>query len=104
MLWANPSNRYVWVVLLVTLGFGLLGFLDDYYKVTKRTSDGLSGPRPTSGRIGNRRGGLRWLIVQLGHAAVFGVAGFPFFKELVINFGWFSCCSASSSCSAPPMR
>src|SRR5471032_902218 len=43
LLWASLSNRYVWVVLMVTLAFGLLGFLDDYYKVTKRTADGLSG-------------------------------------------------------------
>ena len=42
LLWANLSNRYVWIVLLVTVAYGLLGFLDDYYKVTKRTSDGLS--------------------------------------------------------------
>ena len=43
MLWAQLSNPYVWIVLMVTIAFGLLGFLDDYYKVTKRTSDGLSG-------------------------------------------------------------
>ena len=42
LLWASLSNRYVWIVLLVTVAFGALGFLDDYYKVTKRTSDGLS--------------------------------------------------------------
>ena len=43
LLWAQLSNRYVWIVLMVTVAYGLLGFLDDYYKVTKRTSDGLSG-------------------------------------------------------------
>src|ERR1044072_253322 len=43
LLWASLSNRYVWVLLLVIGVFGLLGFLDDYYKVTKRTADGLSG-------------------------------------------------------------
>src|SRR5579885_3388005 len=43
LLWAQMSNPYVWIVLMVTIAFGLLGFLDDYYKVTKRTSDGLSG-------------------------------------------------------------
>src|SRR5882757_2727622 len=42
LLWASPSNRYVWIALLVTGTYGLLGFLDDYYKVTKRTSDGIS--------------------------------------------------------------
>ena len=43
LLWATLSNRYVWIALFVTAAYGLLGFLDDYYKVTKRTSDGLSG-------------------------------------------------------------
>ena len=43
LLWANLSNTYVWIVLGVTAGFGLLGFLDDYYKVSKRTSAGISG-------------------------------------------------------------
>ncbi|MDT9105978.1 phospho-N-acetylmuramoyl-pentapeptide-transferase, partial [Escherichia coli] len=37
------SNLYVWVVLLVTAGYGLLGFLDDYAKVTKQTTAGVSG-------------------------------------------------------------
>ena len=36
LLWANPTNPYVWIVLGVTLGFGLIGFYDDYLKVTKQ--------------------------------------------------------------------
>ena len=43
LLWADLTDLYVWVVLLVTVSFGLLGFLDDYAKVTKRTSAGISG-------------------------------------------------------------
>src|SRR5258707_1993568 len=41
LLWANLENRYVWIVLLVTLGFGAIGFYDDYLKVTKQTHKGL---------------------------------------------------------------
>jgi len=41
LLWADLSNLYVWVVLLVTVGFGLIGFGDDYLKLTKRSSRGL---------------------------------------------------------------
>ncbi len=37
LLWANPANPYVWIVLGVTLGFGAIGFYDDYLKVTKQT-------------------------------------------------------------------
>jgi phospho-N-acetylmuramoyl-pentapeptide-transferase len=43
LLWANLDNRYVWIVLLVTVGFGLIGFYDDYLKVTKQTHKGFSG-------------------------------------------------------------
>ncbi|HLY06522.1 MAG TPA: phospho-N-acetylmuramoyl-pentapeptide-transferase, partial [Rhizomicrobium sp.] len=42
LLWADLSQVYVWVVLFVTLGFGLLGFYDDYLKVVKRSPDGIS--------------------------------------------------------------
>src|SRR5918911_269943 len=43
VLWANPRNPYVWIVLGVTLGFGLVGFYDDYLKVTRQTHVGISG-------------------------------------------------------------
>src|SRR5216684_3702824 len=42
LLWANPSNRYVWIVLGVTLTFGAIGFYDDYLKVTKQSHAGFS--------------------------------------------------------------
>jgi phospho-N-acetylmuramoyl-pentapeptide-transferase len=42
LLWADLSNHYVWAVLLVTFGFGAIGFVDDFRKVTKQKSDGLS--------------------------------------------------------------
>jgi phospho-N-acetylmuramoyl-pentapeptide-transferase len=42
LLWADLSDVYVWVVLLVTMAFGFLGFLDDYAKVTRQTTAGLS--------------------------------------------------------------
>jgi len=43
LLWAELTNIYVWVVLAVMLGFGAIGFVDDYRKVAKRDSKGLSG-------------------------------------------------------------
>ena len=43
LLWADLSNRFVWAVLLVTAGFGLIGFADDYLKVTRANVRGLSG-------------------------------------------------------------
>ena len=46
LLWANPRNPYVWIVLAVTLGFGLVGFYDDYLKVTRQTHSGFAGRLP----------------------------------------------------------
>src|ERR1700742_305541 len=43
LLWADLTDMYVWVVLFVTVVFGLLGFWDDFQKVTKRSSAGVSG-------------------------------------------------------------
>src|SRR5579863_3099776 len=43
LLWANPTNPYVWVVLWVALGFGMVGFYDDYLKVTRQTHNAFPG-------------------------------------------------------------
>src|SRR6476660_956985 len=43
VLWANPANPYVWIVLGVTLCFGLVGFYDDYLKVTRQSHGGFAG-------------------------------------------------------------
>src|ERR1700741_3817205 len=43
LLWANPANPYVWIVLAVTLGFGFVGFYDDYLKVTKQSHSVFAG-------------------------------------------------------------
>jgi phospho-N-acetylmuramoyl-pentapeptide-transferase len=42
LLWADLGNRYIWVVLGVTIGFSLIGFFDDYLKIRKKSSDGLT--------------------------------------------------------------
>src|SRR5882757_6388321 len=42
LLWADLSNAYVWIVLLVTVGFGLIGFFDDYRKLHRNSHRGLS--------------------------------------------------------------
>src|ERR1700753_2840328 len=43
LLWADLANMYVWIVLFVVVAYGLVGFADDYLKVTKRSSAGVSG-------------------------------------------------------------
>jgi phospho-N-acetylmuramoyl-pentapeptide-transferase len=60
LLWGDLSNRFVWVVLLVTLGFGVIGWIDDYRKVVHRDPKGLSA-----------RAKLFWQSVIGGIAAVY---------------------------------
>src|SRR6202046_2027727 len=88
LLWANPLNPYVWIVLAVTLGFGFVGFYDDYLKVTKQTHSGFAG------RIRLAIEALIALVacyalVRLGRDPVSPSPVLPFFKDVVLNFGWF---------------
>src|SRR5208283_2080841 len=88
LLWANPANPYVWVVLGVTLGFGMVGFYDDYLKVTKQTHNAFPGR--TRVIIEAIIAAVACLgMVQLGHLPFSTSLVFPFFKEFVFNFGWF---------------
>jgi phospho-N-acetylmuramoyl-pentapeptide-transferase len=88
LLWANPANPYVWIVLLVTLGFGLVGFYDDYLKVTKQTHNGFAGRSRLLIEALIALGACI-ALVNLGHAPLTTSLVFPLFKELVINLGWF---------------
>src|ERR1700729_3959399 len=88
VLWANPLNPYVWIVLAVTLGFGIVGFYDDYLKVTKQTSGGFAG------RIRLLLEGIIALVAcyaltKLGRDAASTSLAIPFLKEVIINFGWW---------------
>src|SRR6266851_3977668 len=88
VLWANPINPYVWVVLGVTLGFGLVGFYDDYLKVTKQTHAGISGVmRLAIEAIIAAAACLA--IASLGRPPFATSLAFPFFKEMVVDLGWF---------------
>ena len=86
LLWANPANPYVWVVLGVTLCFGLIGFYDDYLKVTKQTHNGFSG---RTRLIVEAVVALAACVVltQLGRSPISTSIVFPFFKDMVFNLG-----------------
>jgi phospho-N-acetylmuramoyl-pentapeptide-transferase len=88
VLWTNLANPYVWIVLGVTLGFGLVGFYDDYLKVTKQTDAGFSA-RTRLLIEALIAAAACYAITQLGKPPFSTSLTFPFFKELVINLGWF---------------
>jgi len=87
LLWANLTNPYIWIVLLVMTGFGLIGFYDDFLKVTRQTHNGFSG------RV---RLGLETLIalaacfmmMRVGGAYTTGLA-LPAINGFVVDLGLF---------------
>lgn len=88
LLWADISNRFVWIVLLVTLGFGAIGWVDDYRKVVEKNPRGLPA---------------RWKyfwqsVLGLGTAVMLYMTAsspaetsliMPLFKDIVIPLGGF---------------
>ncbi|KTQ94092.1 phospho-N-acetylmuramoyl-pentapeptide-transferase [Aureimonas ureilytica] len=88
LLWADLSNLYVWTVLLVTMGFGAIGFYDDYLKVTKQSHKGFSGKaRLAIEFLIALVAGILIIMAQSGSFAT--SLSVPFIKSLLIDLGWF---------------
>jgi phospho-N-acetylmuramoyl-pentapeptide-transferase len=88
LLWADMRNGYVWAVLFVTLGYGALGFWDDYLKVTKLNTRGVPGRvklvvQAVVGLIA-----AIW-IAQLARGELRTALTVPVFKEVAIQLGYF---------------
>ena len=84
LLWMDLKNLYVWACLLVTAGFGLIGWLDDYDKVKKAHHAGLSGKTRLALEF-LIAGFATWLMIRSGGTALH----LPFVKETVADLGWF---------------
>ena len=88
LLWADLANAYVWVVLLVTLGFGAIGFYDDYLKVTKQSHKGFSGKYRLS--IEAAIAVIACIaIAQIAAPPLSNSLALPFLKDVLIHLGWF---------------
>ena len=88
LCWADLSNRYVWVVLLVTLLFGVIGLVDDYKKVTQNDSRGLSARHKYAAQSLVGLAAALYLY-QSATLAVETQLIVPFVKALVFDLGWF---------------
>ncbi len=88
LLWADLTNGYVWVVLFVTLGFGAVGFGDDYLKLTKKNPKGLPGKLKLVVQFAIAGGAAVWInyLAPEGMATHLSV---PFFKTVLVDLGWF---------------
>ncbi|MBI3677617.1 MAG: phospho-N-acetylmuramoyl-pentapeptide-transferase [Proteobacteria bacterium] len=83
LLWADLTNLYVWVVLFVTLAFGLLGFFDDYVKVSKRTHAGVSGKLRLLIEF-TVAIAASYVIFHLEDVSLAGGIAIPFFKTVLV--------------------
>ena len=85
LLWADLTIDYVWFVLMVTVGFGLIGFIDDYRKLSSESSKGVPGYVKLIGEV---------IIALFISIILYMKPGFsssitiPFFKTLLPNLGW----------------
>ena len=84
LLWMDLTNPFVWACMAVTGGFGLIGFLDDYDKVKKRSTAGVSGRVRLLGEFAVA-GVASWLIVSQVNTNLY----VPFFSDIYIPLGPF---------------
>jgi len=91
LLWVDPQNAYVWIAVLATLGFGVVGFIDDYLKIVRRSHHGLIPRYKIGGQLLvalGVGGALLWLAEQnppLYNTRLI----FPFFKNLIPDLGYW---------------
>ncbi len=88
LLWADLTNPYIWIVLLVTLGFGGLGAYDDYLKLTKRSSKGLPGKIKLLGQVSISLIAT-YFVVTLSDPELATNVALPVLKNTFIAMGWF---------------
>ena len=85
LLWADLTNPYIWLLIFVTVGFGAIGFLDDYLKVIKKHNRGLSGRAKLVGQIAVATLAVVWLYYFPNFDTTLNL---PFFKDVRPDPGW----------------
>jgi phospho-N-acetylmuramoyl-pentapeptide-transferase len=86
LLWARLDNFYVWIALLVTLGFGTVGFIDDYLKVQRGRNLGLTARAKLAGQLVVAGAAALTLLLRPEFSPTLTL---PFFKEAVFDLGWY---------------
>jgi phospho-N-acetylmuramoyl-pentapeptide-transferase len=86
LMWANWANPYVWIVLLVTLSYGAIGCYDDYVKVSRSGTGGVSGKLRLGAEI-TIAAFAAWLVMHIGTPGFSSSLTVPFFKNVIIPLG-----------------
>lgn len=85
LLWANLTIDYIWLILLVTVGYGLIGFVDDYSKLVGKNSKGVPGRTRLAAEIAIALFVSIILYINPGFNSQVTI---PFFKTVLPNLGW----------------
>lgn len=88
LLWADLTNPYIWIVLFVTVGFGAVGFADDYLKVSKISPKGVPGRVKLFFEFIIAILAM-WALVSVADGPLATALTFPFFKGLILPLGGF---------------
>ncbi len=86
LLWADLRNQYVWAVLMVTIGYGAIGFVDDYIKLSKASFRGLSGRGKMILQVAIGLGAALWIMMITRAPLATGLA-IPMLKDVLIPLG-----------------
>ena len=85
LLWANLTVDYVWFILMITVGYGLIGFTDDYRKLASRSSKGIPGSIRLTGEVTLALLVGIFLYIKPGFSSHVTI---PFFKAILPDLGW----------------
>ncbi len=88
LLWADLSNRYIWVVLFTTISFAFIGFFDDYLKIKNKSSDGLTSKQKIFMQLVVSISIISYLFFSHDQVAEISFI-VPFFKNFIIPMGSF---------------
>lgn len=86
LLWADLSNRYIWIALFATLWLAVVGFIDDYIKLTRKKSRGLTAAVKLTGQL------ILGIVIGLilyNDPSIGDRLDIPFFKNMVVHLGVF---------------
>ena len=87
LLWADLRNGYVWAVLLLTLGYGAIGFIDDYLKLSRRNTKGVSARNKLAAQVVLGLGCAVWIWL-LTREPLGSSLTVPVFKDVLIPLGF----------------
>jgi phospho-N-acetylmuramoyl-pentapeptide-transferase len=89
LLWADLTNEFVWLAVVATLGFGTIGFIDDYTKVARRRNLGLTARAKFLLQIGFASALGVFVVAYFGVDSLAARMTFPFFKDVALGLGWW---------------